>query len=246
MNLIQRFLGYRVQVPIPRQNALTLVLIAVFILNQWMIGTVSTAFGGHAVMHAMVATLTPTPDTSMSIIMPILNDDGRTTRLASMPTITKVPGEPKGDPIEAAKTVMLAVGTPFYAPSGITFDDPVGALASWGRFEQQPLSPDLESRYKNIINRFTCNFCCGSPTSVAVSARCGCAHAKAGRGFFRYMLSTYGDAYQDDTLMGEAYRWQAAWYPSGVVEDYLLATGRGGVLGHASHGGAGTDGRHGI
>ena len=60
------------------------------------------------------------------------------------------------------------------------------------------------------------------------------------------MLEKYGDTYSDDQLFGEAYRWQAVWYPSGVVEDYLLATGRGDVLGHKTHGGAGADGRHGL
>lgn len=60
------------------------------------------------------------------------------------------------------------------------------------------------------------------------------------------MLQTYGDKYTNEQLMGEAYRWTGIWYPKGVLEDYLLATGKGDVLGHQTHGGAGSDGRHGL
>ena len=134
--------------------------------------------------------------------------------------------------------VMLATGTPFYAPEGVSFDDPVGALQLWGKYEKMELDSEAEERYQRLISIFPCNFCCGSPTSVTLNGRCGCAHAKAARGFFKYMLSKYGETYSNDQLFGEAYRWQAVWYPSGVVEDYLLATGRGDVIGHKTYGGA--------
>ncbi len=221
------------------------ILIAFFVVNQVAIASMSQAMGAtHSLMQGLVSAQTAN---AMEIMMPVPNADGVTTHLQMMPTITEVPGEPNSpDIIANTKVVMLATGVPFYAPEGISFDDAVGALNAWGSYEQLELPSDLLEREKRLISTFPCNFCCGSPTRVTLNGNCGCAHAKASRGFFRYMLKQYGATYTNEQLYGEAYRWQAIWYPSGVVEDYLLATGRGDVLGHKTHGGAGTDGRHGV
>ncbi len=60
------------------------------------------------------------------------------------------------------------------------------------------------------------------------------------------MIVTYGDKYSDAQLKGEASYWGVIWYPKGYLEDYLLATGNVNVMGHATHGGAGSDGMHGL
>ena len=221
------------------------VLIAVFVVNQIAIGSVSQAMGTtHGLIASMFGISTAN---AMELMMPVVNEDTNTTHLRVMPTITQVPGEAgSGDVVADAMGVMLATGMPFYAPEGISFDDAVGSLQVWGTYEKMELAADLMERYSRIISIFPCNFCCGGPTNVTLNGNCGCAHARAARGFFKYMLSQYGDTYSNDQLYGEAYRWQAIWYPSGVVEDYLLATGRGEVLGHKTHGGAGDDGAHGI
>lgn len=223
------------------------ILIAIFALNQFVIGSVAEAVGKKSGMRMLMSLGVHTAH-AKTIIMPVLNEDGKTTILKEMPTITEVAGYANsGDPVADAMAVMMGTGTTFYAPDGISFDDPVGALAAWGQYDRGiELTPEQEERYRRLIMLFGCNFCCGGPMSVAVVGRCGCAHAKAARGFFRYMLNEYGHTYSDDELVGEAYRWQAIWYPAGVVEDYLLATGRGDVIGHNSHGGAGADGMHGI
>ncbi len=227
------------------QKWLLSILIAVFVVNQVALSSVSKAMG--ATSGLMAGLLGVSTAQEMEIMMPILNADGKTTHLQMMPTLTPVSGEPgSGDAIADAKVVMMATGKPFYAPGEITFDDPVGALQAWGTYANMELASSLMERYQRLISIFPCNFCCGSPTGVTLNGRCGCAHANAARGFFKYMLSQYGDTYPDDSLFGEAYRWQAIWYPSGVVEDYLLATGRGSVLEHKTHGGAGADGRHGV
>lgn len=221
------------------------ILTAVFVVNQIAIASVSQAIGA---THGLLANgFGISNANAMEIMMPIPNEDGLTTHLQMMPTITEVSAEPgSGDAVIDAKTVMMATGTPFYAPEGISFDDPVGSLEVWGQYENTEIATDVSDRYEKLISMFPCNFCCGSATKVTFNGNCGCAHAKAARGFFKYMLSQYGDTYSDDQLYGEAYRWQAIWYPSGVVEDYLLATGRGNVLEHKSHGGAGSDGMHGM
>ncbi|MBI5370296.1 hypothetical protein HZA85_03850 [Candidatus Uhrbacteria bacterium] len=231
--------------PITHFNVLLSLLIAVFVVNQIAIASVAQAMGAtHSLRFQLWGVKTAN---AMEILMPIPNADGLTTHLQMMPTITEVAGDPRsGDAVADAQKVMMATGTPFYAPEGVDFDDPVGSLAAWGKDEAVELPENLQQRYDKLIGVFPCNFCCGSPTQVTINGRCGCAHARAARGFFKDMLLRYGDTYSDDQLVGEAYRWQAIWYPSGVVEDYLLGTGRGNVLGHKTHGGAGQDGMHGL
>ncbi len=228
-------------------GALMTLLIAVLIVNQFIIGSVAVAMGKPSTMRTLMTIGTPAAQAQMMIMMPVLNDDGVTTTLREMPTVTEVTGfAGSGDDVADAMAVMMGTGSPFYAPDGVALDDAVGALSAWGRYDSMEVPESLMDRYQRLIMVFACNFCCGSPNNVAVVGRCGCAHAKAARGFFRYMLNNYGDQYTDDQLVGEAYRWQAIWYPAGVVEDYLLATGRGDVIGHKPHGGVGADGMHGM
>ncbi|GMU25708.1 MAG: hypothetical protein AMXMBFR16_06130 [Candidatus Uhrbacteria bacterium] len=230
-----------------QRTALVSILIAILALNQLMIGRVAVALGASSPLMAMGDMLRVPEASAKTIIMPMPNSDGKTTSLKGMPTITEVPAEPKsGTMAERGMHVMIAKGTPFYAPKGISFDTPVEALDAWGSYQNLELTSPEMQRFQMLTNMLTCNFCCGSPTGVTMNSNCGCAHAQAARGFFRYMLKTYGEAYSNDELIGEAYRWQAVWYPAGVVEDYFLATGRGNVIGHTTHGGAGSDGMHGL
>lgn len=223
---------------------LLFALILVLLANQYAIGAIGTRMGLMR-MSSMDAMLGIMPVNAAEIIMPVLNEDGKTTSLQTMPTITDALVSNAGDAVAYALGRMTGKGIPSYAPKGISFDDPIAALDAWGAYESFQLTPQMEERYRRMVSLFTCNFCCGSAMSVTINGRCGCAHAAAARGFFRYMLGAYGEKYSDEALFGEAYRWQAIWYPRGAVEDYLLATGRGDVLGHASHGGAGADRMHG-
>ncbi len=220
------------------------ILLAV---NQFMIGAMVPSASG-AKLGGLSALFGVHGAAAKEIIAPKLNPDGQTTSLIKQPTITEVPAEPKGmDPIEAAKAVMLATGKPFYAPDDISFDDPINAQNKWGVYERSiALDPDLEARYQKLINEMVCSYCCGGPARVTRNKQCGCAHAKAVRGFYRYMLQNYGSEYTDEQLLGESHRWYALWYPKGMVEDYLLATGRVDAMGHQNHGGAGADGMHGM
>lgn len=224
---------------------LVIVLLAA---NQFIIGTLIPRQAS-ASPTAVLSKLFGAKSASAAIIvMPRLNPDGTTTSLVEQPTISEVPADPKtGDAVADAKTVMLATGSPFYAPDGISFSDPINAENLWGAYETGiQLSGDLQTRYDTLTTMLTCNYCCGEPGNVTRNKQCGCAHAKGARGFFKYMLQTFGEKYTNDQLMGEAFRWQAIWYPKGAVEDYLLATGKGSVIGHATHGGAGADGMHGL
>lgn len=230
------------------EKILVLGLAGLFLFNQVMIANVTTSFGLMPANAGIAGFFSIRRADAYMIVAPKLNPDGKTTSLVEQPTITEVPANPNtGDALADAKFVMTPTGKPFYAPSDIAFDDPINAQNKWGVYEGTITLPsNLETRYQSLISTMTCGYCCGSPTRVTRNKECGCAHAKAARGFFKYMLQTYGETYSDEQLIGEAFRWWAIWYPKGMLEDYLLATGKGEVLPHQTHGGAGADGRHGL
>lgn len=222
---------------LPLQKILVFSLAALFLINQILMAQVSAAMG---ITHSK---------STYTIIAPKINSDGKTTSLVQWPTITQVLASPNsGNVLVDAKMVMIATGKPFYAPDDVSFDDPINAQKKWGVYETAiKLSAELEQRYLKLISTMmTCSYCCGSANSVTMNKNCGCAHAKAVRGFYRFMIQNYGDKYSDEQLVGESHRWYALWYPKGMLEDYLLATGNESALPHESHGGAGSDGRHGL
>ncbi len=231
---------------LPLQKILVTILMSLFLVNQLMIVQVYAMMGMGPSMASMLGIR---GSSAKFIIAPKVNPDGKTTTLAEWPTITDVMANPhSGNALTDAKVVMTATGKPFYAPEDISFDDPINAQNKWGAFETSiKLSPDLEARYQKMIaTMMTCSYCCGEANNVTMNKNCGCAHAKAVRGFYRYMLQTYGSKYTDEQLVGESHRWYALWYPKGMLEDYLLATGNSSALPHESHGGAGADGSHGL
>jgi len=231
------------------QKILVFALAALFLINQLLMAQVSAAMG-MTHQKGFVATLLGIQTKSTYIIIaPKINPDGKTTSLAQWPTITEVMANPSsGNALADAKVVMIATGKPFYAPDDISFDDPINAQNKWGDYETSIRLPtEQETRYQKLISTMmTCSYCCGSANNVTMNKNCGCAHAKAVRGFYRFMIQNYGDKYSDEQLVGESHRWYALWYPKGMLEDYLLATGNEAALPHESHGGAGSDGGHGL
>lgn len=234
-------------VVVPLEKIFLAVLTALFLVNSFLIPNVVASLGSLSQRFAG-ALFGASGVVASTIIAPKLNPDGKTTSLVEQSTITEVPANPNtGDHLADAKVVMIPTGVPFYAPEGVSFDDPINAQNKWGAYENSiTLSGDLQTRYNQLIGTFTCNYCCGGPTNITTVSRCGCRHAKAWRGFFKYMLQNYGDQYTDEQLKGEAFRWSGIWYPAGVLQDYLLATGNGAALPHKTHGGAGAGGQHGL
>ena len=233
---------------LPLEKIFIFGLATLFLLNQLLIGQITASMGMTSKGNLVASLFHIKTASTMTIIAPKLNPDGKTTSLVEQPTISEVSANPNtGDALADAKVVVLATGKPFYAPDDIAFDDPINAQKKWGAYEQSiKLDSALEVRYQKLISTMVCSYCCGGPTSVTTINRCGCAHAKAARGFFKFMLQNYGDKYSDDQLLGEGHRWYAIWYPKGMLEDYLLATGKSEALTHTTHGGAGADGRHGL
>lgn len=233
---------------LPLQEILIPILIVLFLSNQLMITRISMAMGMTS-SRGLVSLLGKKDSASKTIIAPKINPDGKTTSLVEWPTITEVMANPRsGNALADAKVVMIATGKPFYAPEDIAFDDPVNAQKKWGVFETSiKLTTEQEQRFQKLISTMmTCSYCCGGPNNVTMNKNCGCAHAKAVRGFYRFMIQNYDNQYRDEELVGESHRWYALWYPKGMFEDYLLATGNESALPHQTHGGAGSDGRHGL
>ena len=240
-------LAERKLIVLPLGKLAVLTLIVAFSVNQFLITQTAAQMG--IATGSLAQLLGIQGANAKKIIAPKVNTDGTTTSLVEQPTITDVLANPRtGDALADAKVVMIATGKPFYAPSDISFDDPINAQKKWGAYEGSiTLSGDLNARYEKMRGSImVCSYCCGSPTRVTMNKNCGCAHARAVRGFYKYMLETYGEQYTDEQLVGESHRWYAIWYPKGMLEDYLLATGNEQALPHQTHGGAGTDGRHGL
>ncbi len=222
-------------------------LILALTTNQYLMGSLMPKQAG-ARTSGLSALFKAKSAAAATIIGPKLNPDGKTSSLVEQPTISPVPANSRsGDDLADAKVVMLGTGQPEYAPDGASFDDPVKAQNVWGAFEGsiQLTGSDLE-RYDRLIDFFLCSYCCGGPANVTRNKNCGCAHAQAARGYFKYMIQKFGQQYTDEQLLGEGFRWQAVWYPRGAVSDYLLAIGKSAALPHEPHGGAGADGLHGL
>lgn len=231
---------------LPIREILMFLLIGLFLFNQLAIIRVSAMMNMDTQMAVMLGM---SSGSAKKIWAPKLNPDGKTTYLYEWPTITEVPGNPhSGNGLEDAEKVMQAKGKPFYAPEDISFDDPVNAQKKWSAMATSvKLTTEQEQRYERLIMLLmTCSYCCGEPNNVTKNKNCGCAHANAVRGFYRYMIQNYGNQYSDDELVGESHRWYALWYPKGMMEDYLLAIGDLTTLPHETHGGAGADGMHGL
>ena len=161
------------------------------------------------------------------IISSLVNQDGRTAHLEALPTISQLPKSPStGDSTQDGIAFQIPHGTPFYAPEGISFDDPLNALKLWGLYENSiKLDAEQTERWKKITNVLTCDFCCGSPNRITIVTQCGCAHAKAQRSLAKFFVANYPE-YTDEQIVGEIARWKAVWYPKPLVEYYLIYNGQ--------------------
>lgn len=178
-----------------------------------------------------------------TIIGPQINPDGKTTKLVEWPTISLSERKPAtGDAMQDAINTVVPTGTPFYVTSGqgseiaqgASFDNPIESQKVWAKLEgnkrvgatsKLELSPEQEQRYNKLVSIFTCDYCCGGPSSVTRITQCGCMHASAWRGMARFFVKYYGDK-KDEEILGEMTKWKAAFYPKGMIEDYLVFNGQ--------------------
>ncbi len=162
-----------------------------------------------------------------TIIGPVINEDGRTVHLVEWQTISAGNSfAPTGDPTTDAIAAVVPTGVPFYAPEGISFDDPLTAQKLWRQVGNNiQLTAEQQQRWSRIVSLFTCDFCCGGASGVTTINRCGCAHSKAWQGMAKFFVANYPE-YTDEQVMGEMTKWKAVWYPKGMVEYYLVYNGQ--------------------
>ena len=192
---------------------LLIAVIGVVIFNQVQINSVSSSgvFGKSS--NPIKKTLSQA--TSLfaggnskggKIIGPMLNSDGRTTKLVEWPTISKTPAPPNtGDVTQDAIKYIIPTGIPSYVEEGpgsellegITFDEPIVSQKLWAAFlgsrrfgteKTIELTPDEQARWDKMVNAFTCDYCCGGQNSVTRIAHCGCAHSYAWQGMAKFFI----------------------------------------------------------
>lgn len=222
-----------------QKHILVFVIVVSFlvILNQGILLSTLGSFSGYKTGFSLLPSKGSIAEGK--IVGPKLNSDGRTVSLVEYPTITSNEKVSKtGNPKQDAINVIVPKGTPFYLTEGegasivqsVSFNNPVGSLNVWsniGRGRKKiDLSTEQEARFQNIISTFTCDYCCGSPNTVTKITNCGCSHAAAWKGVARYLIKYYGDKYTDEQITGEMTRWKGAWYPKGMVDNYLVYTGQ--------------------
>ncbi len=231
----------------PHTTILTLglVIVALLILfNQYQLTTIAGMMHLAPKSSSILARFTSSSlSVDGKIVGPQLNPDGRTTKLVEWPTISGMPKpQHSGDAAKDAIDYMIPKGVPSYAESGpgsellqgLSFDDPIAAQKIWAQLEGNSrvgttkriqLTADEEQRYKKLTNVFTCDFCCGGPSSVTRISQCGCQHAYAWKGMTRFFVKYYPEK-TDEEILGEMTKGKAMWYQKGMVEDYLVYTGQ--------------------
>ncbi len=208
-------------------NVPTLILIAlvavVIVYNQYQILTLA---------QSDAQTFSVSGNTNLALpkgskgttLGPVFNADGRTTSIRELPTISTTANPAgSGDAVQDALNRYVPTGTPEYgAALGISFDDPLGSLTKLAQYDQREKldTPEQQARYQKLSYGFSCDFCCGSPNQVTHISNCGCQHAAAWRGLFKYFIKNNPD-YTDEQLLGEATRWKTLWYPGPMIKRIL-------------------------
>lgn len=215
-------------------------IIAILILfNQYQLSTLSRSLSGlgGSAFGSLSGGLSLFSGKGGVIVGPQLNPDGRTTKLVEWPTISEAPAlQDTGDAAQDAIRAIVPTGVPWYLAEepglgmGISFDDPIKAQKTWGNFGRAvELGPAEEARFKKIDSIYTCDYCCGGPNAVTTINRCGCAHAYAWKGVAKFFLKYYPEKFTDEEIIGEMTRWKALFYPKGMIQNFLVYTGKSDV-----------------
>jgi len=214
-------------------------LVALLVLfNMWQIAQLSALLGAGGGIARLAGGGTFSGGGSGTVLAPVLLAPGEqavlpgyATKVKEMPSISSNPEKDKtGDAVQDALNVLVPVGTPSYGQAaGVTFDDPIGAQKVWGAYERSiTLTPEQDARYQNIVGKFTCDYCCGSPSRPTIITHCGCSHARAWRGMAKWFIASFGTQYSDEQVFGELSRWKALWYPGPTVKRVLQEQSAGG------------------
>ncbi len=223
------------------------VVTLLILFNMWQIAQLSALIGAGGVRAAGGGgALSFAGGSKGTVLAPVLLAPGEqavlpghATKVKELPTISSNPEKAKtGDAVQDAINSLVPVGIPQYGQqAGVSFDDPITAQRVWANYEESiSLTPELEARWNNIVGKFTCDYCCGSPSRPTIITHCGCSHAAAWRGMAKWFLANFGTQYTDEQIFGELSRWKALWYPGPTVQRVLQeqSAGTGGAQAAAS------------
>jgi len=129
-----------------------------------------------------------------------------------------------------AKQILPTGIPPVYgAELGVSFDNAAAAINVLAPYEQDTrgvkFTGEKLSRYVDIGQRTSCEFCCGATTMVFPdgSKACGCAHSAAMRGVVAYLLDNTDMT--DNQILAGANKWKAVFFPGPMVQKVAAANG---------------------
>ena len=121
---------------------------------------------------------------------------------------------------------------------GVSFDDvsainPQKADTTIGNLgvldEKIVLSGNDFNRYVSIVNKISCEYCCGTPSIIFSDGKpaCGCAHSYAMRGLAKYLIKYHGSEYTDDQILEELGKWKTLFFPEKITEKAIILNSKG-------------------
>lgn len=138
--------------------------------------------------------------------------------------------KPSVDLAALARQILPAGIPPVYgAELGVSFDNAAAAINVLAPYEQDTrkvkLIGEKLSKYIDIGQRTSCEFCCGATTMVFPdgSKACGCAHSAAMRGVVAYLLDNTDMT--DSQILAEANKWKAVFFPGPTIQKVAAANG---------------------
>ena len=187
-------------------SVLLVVLAALFVYNQNLIGSLQKELGVKNVSFAAVA----------NSVFSRAGD-----KLANSSGLT-------GDLTQDAVKLVVQKGIPekYGEKLGVSFDQVVTSMDIMKEFdptygkEKIALAGNDLQRYIDIALKISCEFCCGAPAIIdkTGAAACGCAHSQAMRGLAAYLIKNYGQDYTNDQILRELARWKGAFFPKGMAK----------------------------
>jgi len=185
-------------------NALLVVLVGLFIFNQYTISTIYSSAG----LSSSNSDITTSSQSA--------------TDLQSMLTAVV----PKGVP--AVYGVELGVKYDDVSVNNRKLADQT--ISKLGSYDNSiTLSgKDLE-RYIKIASNISCEYCCGAQAIIFSNgnAACGCAHSQAMRGLAKYLIKNHPNDFTDDQILEELGKWKTLFFPTNIAQKALILKERG-------------------
>jgi len=151
----------------------------------------------------------------------------RYSALAVAPAASDSQGGASGASLQSLAAKVMPKGIPVVYGSelGVSYDDPVKAMAVLGPMDDGNGMKDaaMNARYVKIGSMMACEYCCGATTLVFPNgqAACGCQHSYVMRGLAKYLIEKHGSEFTDEQILAELGKWKALFFPKPVLTKAL-------------------------